>query len=57
MADPATIAANKRIGRLVLEQMWGEGRLELADELYAETYVDHVGSGPEPAEVKGAAGI
>ncbi|MBL8907346.1 MAG: ester cyclase [Rhizobiales bacterium] len=51
------VDANKRIGRLVLEAMWGEGRLELADELYAPGYIDHVGHGPEPAEVKGVEGI
>jgi predicted ester cyclase len=57
MATDATIEANKLIGRLVLEQMWGNGRLELADELYAPDYVDHVGKGPEPSEVKGVEGI
>jgi Predicted ester cyclase len=40
--------------------MWGEGRLELADELYAPGYVDHASRGPEestvvgPEEIKGA---
>ena len=57
MHEADSLGANKRIGRLVLEQMWGEGRLELADELYAAGYVDHVGRGPEPVEVKGVAGI
>jgi steroid delta-isomerase-like uncharacterized protein len=51
------LARNKRIGRLVLEQMWGEGRLEIADELYAPDYVDHVARGPEPGEVNGIDGI
>lgn len=57
MHEAGTVKANKRIGRLVLEQMWGEGRLELADQLYSDHYVDHVGRGPEPVEVKGVAGI
>jgi predicted ester cyclase len=57
MADQATIAANKRIGRMVIEEMWGKGRTELADALYAREYRDHVGSGPEPAEVRGVEGI
>lgn len=57
MQDAGTVEANKRMGRLVLEQMWGHGRLELADQLYADDYVDHVGRGPEPVEVKGVAGI
>jgi steroid delta-isomerase-like uncharacterized protein len=55
--DEATIAANKRIGRLVLEDMWGKGRLDIADAYYAPDYVDHVGKGPEAGEVRGAAGI
>lgn len=49
--------ANKRIGRQVLEELWGKGRLEIADALYAPDYVDHAGSGPEPAVVIGPAGI
>jgi len=57
MQEGGNLAANKQIGRLVLEQMWGEGRLELADQLYSDHYVDHVGRGPEPVEVKGIAGI
>jgi steroid delta-isomerase-like uncharacterized protein len=57
MTAEATIAANKRIARLVLEEMWGKGRVELADQLYAPDWVDHVGTGPEPSEVKGAEGI
>jgi len=57
MSSVGTVEANKKIGRLVLEQMWGAGRLELADELYASDYIDHVGRGPEPAEVKGVEGI
>ncbi|HWV43620.1 ester cyclase [Pseudorhodoplanes sp.] len=55
--DEATIAVNKRIGRLVLEDMWGKGRLDIADAYYAPDYVDHVGKGPEAGEVRGAAGI
>jgi len=57
MPGAGSLEANKQIGRLVIEQMWGEGRLELADQLYADDYVDHVGHGPEPVEVKGVAGI
>lgn len=57
MTDEATLLANREIGRRVLEEMWGEGRLELADELYAPGYVDHASRGPEPETVVGAAGI
>ena len=48
MSDDATLAANRLIGRRVLLELWGEGKLEVADELYAPAYVDHVGNGPSP---------
>lgn len=57
MSDEATLAANRLIGRRVLVEMWGEGKLELADALYAPDYVDHVGRGPEASRVVGPAGI
>lgn len=57
MSDAATLAANRRIGRLVLVEMWGAGKLALADELYAPDYVDHVGRGPEASRVVGPEGI
>jgi predicted ester cyclase len=57
MTDAATLAANRLIGRRVLLELWGAGKLELADELYAPDYVDHVGRGPEPARVVGPDGI
>lgn len=53
MSTPSQLAANKEIGRRVLEEIWGQGRVELIDELYAPDYVDHVAAGPEPAEVRG----
>jgi predicted ester cyclase len=57
MSDQATLAANRLIGRRVLLELWGEGRLEVADELYAPNYVDHVSRGPESGEVMGPEGI
>jgi predicted ester cyclase len=48
---------NRRIGRRVLLELWGQGRLEVADELYAPDYVDHVNRGPEPDLVSGPQGI
>ncbi len=57
MSDAATLAANRVIGRSVLLELWGQGKLELADELYAPNYIDHVGRGPEPARVSGPEGI
>jgi predicted ester cyclase len=55
--DQATLAANRLIGRRVLVELWGAGKLEFADELYAPDYVDHVGRGPEPAQVRGPEGL
>lgn len=55
--DAATIERNKLIGRRVLLEIWGEGRLEVVDELYAPEYVDHVSRGPEPATVSGPEGL
>jgi predicted ester cyclase len=57
MSDETTLAANKLIGRRVLVELWGEGKLEVADELYATEYVDHVGRGPEASRVVGPTGI
>lgn len=48
---------HKLIGRRVLLEIWSRGDLDLVDELYADDYVDHVSRGPEPAEVKGPAGL
>lgn len=57
MTDQATLAANRLIGRRVLLELWGAGKLEVADELYAPDYVDHVSRGPESAKVMGPEGI
>jgi predicted ester cyclase len=57
MTDRATLEANRLIGHRVLLEIWSQGRLELADDLYAPDYVDHVARGPEPAEVQGPGGL
>jgi predicted ester cyclase len=57
MIDEATLAVNRLIGRRVLLELWGGGKLEVADELYAPDYVDHVGRGPEASRVIGPEGI
>lgn len=57
MTDEATLAANRLIGRRVLLELWGAGKLEVADALYAPDYVDHVGRGPETSRVVGPQGI
>jgi hypothetical protein len=53
MNDEATLAANRLIGRRVLLELWGAGKLDVADELYAPDYVDHVAKGPEQGQVRG----
>jgi predicted ester cyclase len=57
MTDRATLEANRLIGHRVLLEIWSQGRLELADDLYAPDYVDHVARGPEPEEVQGPGGL
>jgi len=57
MSDEAAPAANRLIGRRVLLELWGQGKLEIADELYAPNYVDHVVRGPESGQVRGPEGI
>ena len=57
MSDETTLAANRAIGRRVLLELWSQGKLEVADELYAPNYVDHVGRGPESGRVSGLEGI
>lgn len=57
MSEAARLAENRAIGRRVLIELWSQGKLEVADELYAPDYVDHVGRGPEPERVAGPEGI
>jgi len=57
MTEGSPTGAAREIGRQVLEEMWGKGRLELADRFYAADYVDHASRGPEPGTVVGPAGI
>ncbi|MEX2165686.1 MAG: ester cyclase [Methyloceanibacter sp.] len=57
MSDETMLAENKQIGQRVLVELWGEGKLQVADELYAPDYIDHVGRGPEASRVVGPAGI
>ncbi|MCC5952234.1 MAG: hypothetical protein JJU45_09085 [Acidimicrobiia bacterium] len=35
----------------MLTEIWGQGRLELVEELYAPDDIDHVAAGPEPQQV------
>jgi predicted ester cyclase len=36
-----------------LEEVWGQGKLEVADEILSPDYVDHVVKGPEAQTVRG----
>ena len=45
------------IGRRILGEVWGEGKLDVVDELLAPNYVDHTPRGPEPSSVQGAEGL
>lgn len=56
-SDDATAERNAAIGRRILVEVWGEGKLEVVDELLAPNYVDHTPRGPEPSSVQGAAGL
>jgi steroid delta-isomerase-like uncharacterized protein len=45
--DPMSTEENKALARRVIEQMFNEGNLDVADELLALDYVDHDPSLPE----------
>jgi steroid delta-isomerase-like uncharacterized protein len=53
----STHAGNKTIGRRILVEVWGEGKLAVVDELLAPEYVDHAPRGPEPQTVQGSEGL
>ena len=57
MGGPDSTEANRRIAHRVLEEIWGGGRIELIDELYAPGYVDHAPRGPEAEIVRGPQGL
>lgn len=46
---------DKALVRRLFEALFNEGRLEVADELFAPDYLDHVVKGPEPVVVRGPA--
>jgi steroid delta-isomerase-like uncharacterized protein len=49
MNDVSTIEANKAIARRWSEELWSQGKLEVADEIVAPTYVRHDPGDPFPA--------
>lgn len=55
--ENSTERRNAAIGRQVLVEVWGKGRLELVDDLLAPTYIDHTPRGPEPSTVQGPEGL
>jgi predicted ester cyclase len=40
-AEPSTAEQNKAIARRVIEEVLGQGKFELADQLYAKDFVNH----------------
>ncbi len=56
-AQSAALADNKAIGRRILVDVWGEGKLAVIDELVSPDYVDRAPRGPEPSRVKGPEGL
>lgn len=53
----ATLDANKAIGRRILVEVWGGGKLDVLDQLVSARYVDHTPHGPEPSHVQGPEGL
>lgn len=40
-AEPSTAEQNKAVARRVIEEVLGQGKFELADQLYAKDFVNH----------------
>jgi len=40
-AEPSTAERNKAVARRVIEEVLGQGKFELADQLYAKDFVNH----------------
>jgi predicted ester cyclase len=55
--DDRVLATNAMIGRRILVEVWGEGKLNVVDELLAPGYVDHTPRGPESQTVRGPAAL
>lgn len=49
-SDQENYTRNKELLRLQIEELWGQGRLELIDELYTDDVVDHM---PLPGQSAG----
>ena len=41
---------NKDLAHRIVDEMWNQGRLEVIDELFASSYVNHVVGYPAPLE-------
>jgi steroid delta-isomerase-like uncharacterized protein len=53
-----TVEQNKAVVRRVIDEVWSQGRLAAADELYAADYVSHQHSHPAgPQDVRGVAAV
>jgi len=49
------VDADKALVRRIFEDLFNGGRLDVADEIFAPDYLDHVVKGPEPVIVRGPA--
>ena len=48
---------NEELIRLVFEELWNNGNLDVADEIFAPSYVDHDPAGPEFSGGGGPEGV
>lgn len=50
-----TLEHNKALARRELEELWSEGNLAVADEIFAPNFVSHQHSRPDAQDVRGVA--
>ena len=50
-----TLEHNKALARRELEELWSEGNLAVADEIFAPNFVSHQHSRPDEQDVRGVA--
>ncbi|MGH2349405.1 MAG: ester cyclase, partial [bacterium] len=53
-ADVSAAGPDKALVRRIFQDLFSEGRLDVADGIFAPDYLDHVVRGPEPVIVRGA---
>jgi predicted ester cyclase len=50
-----TLEQNKALARRELQELWSEGNLAVADEIFAPNFVSHQHSRPDAQDVRGVA--